>query len=144
MKGTLIKLKLYAMFPLALCTVPKHGLTSSFPNLFFRSSCIFGLWMVTSKLANVGWSNSGIFFSYWRDFTYPINNSQQPDRCLHVLYPVWDHLPYHDYSCQVSCIYLYSTSQFLFTPVTNLLQTYRLISEEIKRWCFVCIVIVVL
>ena len=84
------------------------------PLYFFRSSCIFGLWMVTSELANVGWSNFGIFCCYWRDFTHPINNGQQPDSCLHILYPVWGHLPYHDYSCQVSCLYLYST---LFKPL---------------------------
>lgn len=109
-----------------LCTVPNHGLASYLSIIFFRSSCIFGLWMVTSELESVGWSNFGFSFCYWRGFTHPINNGQQPDSCLHILYTVWDHPPYHDYSCQVSCMYLYSTSYkaVYFLGIRGLITSY--------------------
>lgn len=84
-----------------------------------RSSSIAGLWMVTSELANVGWGNSGSFCYYWRGFTHPINNDQRPDTCLHVLHSIWDHPPYYDYCCQVSCTYLCHKLQIYSLLVWN-------------------------
>lgn len=97
---TLIELKMNIMSLQITCSFASH-----LYNLFFRSNSIFGLWMATPELANGGWSYFSNLLTYRRNFAHCINHGQLFASCIYILYLIWNHLPYHDYCCQVSWIY---------------------------------------